>query len=406
MTILETVKSRTWHLHGDLERLPFVDALSRHALPIQSYAAQLRGFALIFCSLMEGAGRFSPGLDPLLPLLRERFDRLCDDLDELFRLRVPDLSGPLRHSLTLASLIRKAASMEELLGRIYVMEGTSRGNAVHLGEIRRSTGLGERGTSFYAGGDEPAEERWRRSAARLEEIAATLDLERVVAGATLMYTELKLFHILLFPIPQTDGATFSATSLNPDAGTHPVPRDRNLLEGAIKAGEICWNEFPYYAIRYGKRGERFTRSDVAWITSLAGDLPPERLEGEIDWLASLLSSRGMPTALLARQLEILSTMEEIPPHLAERFHALFRRLDDRRRGCMTPRREEELLHAVNRLGIDEKSGIPGISSIIVWGWQDRLAGQPAGWSAVVDWLVSTGRITPEDRERIQSCLTP
>lgn len=49
------------------------------------------------------------------------------------------------------------------------------------------------------------------------------------------------------------------------------------------------------------RGEAFARSDGAWLVTL-GDIPLRRAEKQVDWLARLLSVRGIPSYCLERHL--------------------------------------------------------------------------------------------------------
>ena len=115
-----------------------------------------------------------------------------------------------------------------------------------------------------------------------------------------------------------------AEELNPEAGNHPVPADAREIQAALKAGEICWNRFPYFEHRYGERGRRFTRSDSAWLVTLSRSEPTE-ISKQIHWLGRVLSSRGMPTLLLQTQLEILD--EELTAVIPEK-NAEYRKLSE------------------------------------------------------------------------------
>jgi hypothetical protein len=110
-------------------------------------------------------------------------------------------------------------------------------------------------------------------------------------------------------------ALASATSINPIAGHHVVTGDPRELAASERAGDRSWSAWTYYARRYGERGRQFTRSDSAWIATLAGQ-PASIVEQQVRWLAALLAARGMPRLLLEEHLRILH--EELAAAVPER----------------------------------------------------------------------------------------
>jgi len=83
-----------------------------------------------------------------------------------------------------------------------------------------------------------------------------------------------------------------------------MPSDPREIEAALRAGRISLKLTPYYAFRYGARGERFTRSDSAFLATLPGQTPAT-VKKQIEWLAGVLSNRGMPSILLEMHLRVL-----------------------------------------------------------------------------------------------------
>lgn len=89
--------------------------------------------------------------------------------------------------------------------------------------------------------------------------------------------------------------------LNPEAGDAPAPTDPRELAIARRAAAVIWRAVPYFALRYGERGRAFGLSDGAWLVTLAALTRDARL-AHIEWLACLLSPRGMPSWLIEIQL--------------------------------------------------------------------------------------------------------
>jgi hypothetical protein len=99
-------------------------------------------------------------------------------------------------------------------------------------------------------------------------------------------------------------ARLALNDLNPEAGTHPIPSDPAVLGAALLAAEDALRLMPYFALRYGERGRRFTRSDSAWLATLA-ELDQETTDKRVSWLAGVLAARGMPSWTLQNHLELL-----------------------------------------------------------------------------------------------------
>lgn len=74
-TLMETLKAAVSGRHARIEALPFVTALTRGDLPLESYVAQLRAMAVIHASLDQELGLLEPG--QLVVRLPERPSRLA-----------------------------------------------------------------------------------------------------------------------------------------------------------------------------------------------------------------------------------------------------------------------------------------------------------------------------------------
>ncbi len=123
------------------------------------------------------------------------------------------------------------------------------------------------------------------------------------AAALEAYAGIEAILRALYPF-DSDALVHRATTLNAEAGSHPVPQDPRELDAVRAAGERTLQDFPYFVWRYGERGRRFTDSDGGWLLTLV-KYPQERIDHQVAWLGGVLATRGMPRVLLQRHLERL-----------------------------------------------------------------------------------------------------
>lgn len=107
-----------------------------------------------------------------------------------------------------------------------------------------------------------------------------------------------------------DSAGMPAATLNPEAGAHPITQDPDALRAALRASARMLARYPYFEIRFGERGKRFSDSDSAWLATLV-EYPQTLVDAQVGWLAGVLASRGIPRILLERHLRVL--VEELRP---------------------------------------------------------------------------------------------
>lgn len=167
---------RPWH--DALEATPFAHALLSGALPLDRYVGQLTAYRDILGALEEELSRsaspvvravYDDGLAKL-PLIERD---LCHFIQHGVRTTA---TGPAVRAFVAAIRQTATAAPHELLGFLYVLEGSTMG-ALHLLRFVRDTFAlpsgtgctggtdGSDGLAYYASGDR---ERWRRLTARLD----------------------------------------------------------------------------------------------------------------------------------------------------------------------------------------------------------------------------------------------
>ena len=199
----------------------------------------------------------------------------------------------------------------------------------------------------------------------------------------------------------------SATSLNPAAGHHVVTADPRELAATERAGERSWAAWHYYARRYGDRGRLFTRSDSAWLATLA-DAPVPVVERQVRWLGSVLAARGMPRLLLEEHLRLLH--DELVTAVPERAaaYAVLRDVADRlaqeRRAAMPEAVQEALERRFEELiepGVDEDLRAGALLAAAV---ADERAGMPEAVTSLLEWLGDPARFPEAWRDAVDQTL--
>ncbi len=196
-------------------------------------------------------------------------------------------------------------------------------------------------------------------------------------------------------VVSASGVFAPVAALNPEAGRHAIPSDPREVQAALRAGEHSWRRFPYFAWRYGERGRRFTRSDSAWLVTLA-EHEQELVDRQVLWLGALLAARGMPRWLLQAHLEALH--EELARTVPERAPAYARLLQAAgmlhtlRRRRVSDETFEALAAAFDRrVGAAWASCLPEGGRLVVAAVADERDGIERALASVQDWLADPAR---------------
>jgi hypothetical protein len=186
--------------------------------------------------------------------------------------------------------------------------------------------------------------------------------------------------------------------LNPEAGHHHIAIDPRELAAALRAGNRTWRRFPYYELRYGERGRRFTRSDSAWIVTVAKE-SLDSAERQLRWLGTLLAARGMPRWLLELHLaELHAELVSAAPDNRAAYDrllgvaAMFR--DERLRHLDEGTSAELALAFDLRVGPGPKPAVPQAGELLVAAVADERSGV-GGLDNLLEWLADPARFSAE-----------
>lgn len=401
--LMESLKNAIRKQHARMEALPFITALTNGELPLESYVGQLRAMATIQGTLEHELALLESGAIRDLLLGRpSRLVHLRRDLSLFDKLFLPDSQDAINYSRRIAEQIRRyrVEQPTDLLGIMYVLEGTTLGNAVHLPDILKIFGSQTGGVAhYYASYGDKTAEYWQEFCCAMN--ALPIDLEgskRIVTVALAFFDDLEALFAALYPIKSAE-KIFTAVMLNPEAGDHVVPSDVREIEAAVSAAKRCREEFHYFDERYQERGKSFAKSDTAWLATLA-DLPQTQLLIQVEWLGRVLGNRGMPRITLERQLFLL--FEELSiavPEKAEHYTGLLEAAELLKRERLQHITESDFENLTKEFEVatdGELSGrFKGTGALIVAAACDQAAGISEAVSSLIPWLTDEERFNPQ-----------
>jgi methanogenic corrinoid protein MtbC1/heme oxygenase len=310
LTLMEELKAASFAAHSRLHCAPFFAALAACQLPLESYVGQLRALALIHGVLEQV---LTDSTDDKVAQVwskdMQRTSLIAQDLQYFEPRHVADLRESAAAAQGVAKHIR-LQSIEQpltLLAILYVLEGSVLGAVVLRPMVARALLLeDEKGLRYLGGKGAQTQSRWHTFKQAMNALALDAAQRAQLANASItFFQQLETIFLALYPFAP-ESRVFLVTSINPEAGYHAIPADAREVEAALRAGDLCWQRFPYFERRYGARGARFARSDAAWQATLH-QYPTAQILQQVHWLGRVLAGRGMPTYLLEKQLEILVT---------------------------------------------------------------------------------------------------
>jgi hypothetical protein len=195
------------------------------------------------------------------------------------------------------------------------------------------------------------------------------------------------------------------TLFNPEAGHHPLPDDPREIEAVLQAGRRCYALHPYFAERYGARGEAFTRSDGGYLATLAGH-PMGHVMEQTTWLARLLAARGMPRWLMETHLDLLADeLTTAVPEQADSYAKLRQAAQALRNERLAVIRSTDF----DFLNSDFDSGCGPVillnaGGLLVAAVCDEYCGIPQALSSLLSWLNDPRRFPTEWRARVAITL--
>lgn len=401
-SLMSALRSATAEQHARLDKAAFFLALASHQLAIESYVGELKALAAIHAALENLIEASScPRLSKVWEEPMRKTPLLGRDLAYFSSLDLRETFEAQETVLRVVDRMRLCATISpaSVLGYLYVLEGSTLGGAVLRPQLAEAFGLsGGEGLAYISSYGREVRERWRGFSERMNrlDLDAVLQTQATQAARELFDGLAEIFN-QLHPIKGRE--TRVATILNLEAGAHPITADPREIRAAIDAGEKTWNKYPYYEMRYGERGKKFTASDSAWIATLS-TLHQDRVDQQVTWLSRLLASRGMPRFLLQEHLETLcrelSLAAPEKRRAYEKLSIAASRLAQSIAIAIPPARAQILVGEFGATAPREwLERIPEAGRLLVGAVGDQRSGVARAVDSLVEWLTDPTRFPDE-----------
>jgi heme oxygenase len=396
------LKAETADSHERLETLPFFRALHAGQLPKIAIVSLLRSLSIVHGALertLSGgsiSGAWSGHLAGLHVLVVPKVPRLSADLESVGGEGLPSVTPAIRSAIEYAAeILAYADTPLDLVGALYVLEGSQNGGIVLKRAYARCLSIPEDRLSYFGSYGADTASHWRKFCELLNVLPLDEDqVKRVSRSAMHCFERLACICAALFP-HDSRGLSHQATDINFEAGAHAIPQNPPEILLALRAGRAAWEQYPYLEQRYGERGRRFTSSDSCWLVALTR-LPAESVTKNLEWLRTVLAGRGIPTVILEAHLAAICLafaedhLEQAHPGACfEPF--LVRRAGERR----ALRAQQDIVELIDlfdrRLGACTGPTVDSAARLIASAWFDERSGIVGALAAVQGWFVDAGR---------------
>jgi len=402
MSASQALRESTARAHRRLEDTDFARRLADGSIERQTYVDYLRAIAVLVANLRTAIRRHgTDDLNGILPTLDDWADRIAADIRAL---AADDATANERAQVAVLDLIQKVYlhsghETDWLYGVLYVLYGSHKGNLSTVDTVSRGLRLeGDLGTSYFRA---TMNQRlvWKEFQTLADSRLVSHQQRRLAeTGAAETFG---CFEQVFRALEEQSSRGVMASGVNPEAGDHPVPQDKRLAELAAEVGRKCHLAFGYLCRRYGSRGEAFARSDGVWMVTLA-EMPEAQAQRRVDWLARLLSARGIPSLCVEYHLEQLHDALSEAGALREseraRLLALSKHVGASRRIAVREDRWKAITN-ISVPAIDPQGTATLVSAVI-----DQHSGLATCADSIEAWIESTPSLDRSERDELLAIL--
>ncbi|MCG8350902.1 MAG: biliverdin-producing heme oxygenase [Chloroflexales bacterium] len=410
---VDTLRNETYEQHAQIGALPFFQALAERDLSIDSYVSFLKAMTIVH-SLFELI--ITEISDPVVVSVwsprMHKFKLLQSDLRFFTQFPTQPIPDATLRAHVLAEQIRVRANTDplSLLGYLYAFLIWNLGGSILCSQIAQTFDIdGSKGLAYLASYDEWGRVYWNEFTSRMEEALVEDEAQkRVIDAAYEAFRGIERIIEVLHPIANTQDLRELVTSLNSSAGNHQIPDNILEIRAAFRAGERSQQQLPYYEMRYGTPGRRYTWSDATWLAALTRE-EQAKINDQIVWLAQFLSQRGMPQWMMEQHLEILyQELVKVIPEKQDEYAKLLvtaNVLADMRRVWLS---DEVLLSLAQ--DFDEQAGpewsarLPLTGFLLASAVADEHAGMTKAVTSLEGWLTEPSRFPKRWIEAVHATI--
>jgi len=396
------LKSETASLHEQFERLAFFRALHTGSLPKVAIVTFLRSLAIIDAVLEKCLSLVSQRqIAELYALTLPKVPLLVADLAALDAAGLASVIPAIRGALDYADeVLTSAEDPLNLIGPLYVLEGSQNGVLALKPEYARCLSIPVERLSYFGCYGSDTAMRWKAFLSRLNSLPLKAEQPALVAASAVRcFERLGGICAALYPHSGED-LKHHVAGINFEAGEHAIPQNPLEIDLALRSAKVAWEEYPYLKHRYGERGRRFTSSDGCWLVALARMPKQVAVTKSLEWLRTLLSSRGIPTVILESHLQAIlrAIHAEFPDELdmQTRFDPF---LSDRRAERSRLFGAQGRSHLIDvfdkRFRACTGLKIESTAELIVSAWVDEHSGISGSRSALCNWLTDAERFSAD-----------
>jgi len=394
------LRTETDSLHRQLESAAFFEALRAGVLPKLAIVSFLQSLSIIHAVLEKSLSLVSHRqISELYKSTLPKVPLLVADLEALDAASLASVAPAIRSALDYADeILTSSDNPLNLVGPLYVLEGSQNGVLALKPDYARCLNVPAQELSYFGcyGSETPV--RWETFLGRLNLLSLEDDeAARVAASAIRCFERIGTICAALYPY-SGDDLEHHVTAVNFEAGDHAMPQNPLEIDLALRSAKVAWEKFPYLEHRYGERGRRFTYSDGCWLVTLAHARGQVDVTKSLEWIRTLLASRGMPTVILEFHLQAIvrAMSEEFPgqPGMQTQFDAFLSDRRDERRTLRGAESRSQLIDLFDeRFRACTGFKVESAAELIASAWIDEHCGVSNSISALCDWLTDVERFS-------------